>query len=129
MSEGDWDQVMAVNLKGTFLNVQGFTRQWNGQQQPAASIINISSIIGKTGNLGQANYAASKVESTAAMCNSRGQTLAFHQAGVIGFTKTAAKELAAQGIRVNAILPGFIGIGLVNCNFRTTLTPCSQRPP
>ena len=59
------------------------------EQQLAGSIVNIASIVGKTGNIGQANYTASK-------------------AGVIGFTKTAAKELGRFGIRVNVILPGFI---------------------
>merc|ERR1719378_1275843 len=59
------------------------------EQQLAGSIVNIASLVGKTGNIGQANYAASK-------------------AGVIGFTKTAAKELGSFGIRVNVILPGFI---------------------
>jgi len=101
MSEENWDAVIDVNLKGTFLTTQAFARKRmalneaalpseGGVVKPApASVINIGSIVGKIGNMGQANYSASK-------------------AGVVGFTKTAAKELAAHSIRVNCILPGFI---------------------
>ncbi|XP_023341629.1 estradiol 17-beta-dehydrogenase 8 [Eurytemora carolleeae] len=88
MKEQDFDQVIDVNLKGTFLVTQtgaGLMKDQGIQ----GSIVNIASIVGKTGNIGQANYTASK-------------------AGVIGFTKTAAKELGKFGIRVNAVLPGFI---------------------
>jgi len=88
MKEEDFDQVIDVNLKGTFLVTQAAASLMKDQQLPG-SIVNIASIVGKTGNIGQANYTASK-------------------AGVIGFTKTAAKELGKFGIRVNVILPGFI---------------------
>merc|ERR1711872_371518 len=88
MKEEDFDKVIDVNLKGTFLVTQAAANLMKEQQLPG-SIVNIASIVGKTGNIGQANYTASK-------------------AGVIGFTKTAAKELGRFGIRVNVILPGFI---------------------
>jgi len=88
MKEEDFDKVMDVNLKGTFLVTQ-LGSSLMKQQSIHGSIVNISSIVGRTGNIGQANYAASK-------------------AGVIGFTKTASKELGGFGIRVNVILPGFI---------------------
>ena len=95
MSEEDFDKVINVNLKGTFLVTQEACRILVGNSPGAksapvpASIINIASVVGKFGNVGQANYAASK-------------------AGVMGFTKTTAKELGRFGIRSNAILPGFI---------------------
>merc|ERR1711872_1208234 len=88
MKEEDFEKVIDVNLKGTFLVTQTAASLMK-EQQLAGSIVNIASIVGKTGNIGQANYTASK-------------------AGVIGFTKTAAKELGKFGIRVNVILPGFI---------------------
>merc|ERR1711936_517143 len=88
MKEEDFDKVIDVNLKGTFLVTQAAASLMKDQQL-AGSIVNIASIVGRTGNIGQANYTASK-------------------AGVIGFTKTAAKELGKFGIRVNVILPGFI---------------------
>jgi len=88
MKEEDFDKVIDVNLKGTFLVTQAGASLMKDQKLPG-SIVNIASIVGKTGNIGQANYTASK-------------------AGVIGFTKTAAKELGMFGIRVNVILPGFI---------------------
>merc|ERR1712079_947326 len=88
MKEEDFDKVIDVNLKGTFLVSQAAASLMK-EQQLAGSIVNIASVVARTGNIGQANYTASK-------------------AGVIGFTKTAAKELGKFGIRVNVILPGFI---------------------
>jgi 3-oxoacyl-[acyl-carrier protein] reductase len=87
MKEQDWDAVLSVNLKGAFTCTKIVAKLM--MQQRSGRIINISSVVGVTGNVGQANYSASK-------------------AGLIGLTKTAAKELASRGITVNAIAPGFI---------------------
>jgi 3-oxoacyl-[acyl-carrier protein] reductase len=87
MKEEDWDAVINTNLKGVFLTTKAVTRQMMKQRQ--GRIINIASIVGVSGNAGQANYVAAK-------------------AGVIGLTKTSAKELSTRGITVNAIAPGFI---------------------
>lgn len=87
MSETDWDSVLSVNLKGTFNCTKCVARTM--MKQKSGRIVNISSIMGIIGNIGQANYSASK-------------------AGVIGFTKSVAKELGRRGITVNAIAPGFI---------------------
>lgn len=82
-----WDQVVATNLKGTFHCLQAVSRYMVKAKKGV--IVNISSVVGITGNPGQANYAASK-------------------AGIIGLTKTAAAEFGGRGIRVNAVAPGFI---------------------
>jgi 3-oxoacyl-[acyl-carrier protein] reductase len=87
MADDDWDRVLAVNLKGVFLCTKAVLKymlkaRWG-------RIINMSSIVGFTGNAGQSNYAASK-------------------AGIIGFTRSVAREVASRGITVNAVAPGFI---------------------
>lgn len=87
MSEDDWDTVIDTNLKSVFLLSKAIARPM--MKQRAGRIINISSVVGQMGNAGQANYAASK-------------------AGVIGFTKSLAKELGSRNILVNAVAPGFI---------------------
>lgn len=87
MKEEDFDSVLNVNLKGTFNTIRHSARQM--LRQKSGKIINISSVSGIFGNAGQANYAASK-------------------AGVIGLTKTMARELGSRGITVNAIAPGFV---------------------
>ncbi len=87
MSDEDWAQVMGVNLTGTFQMTRAATRRL--MKSPRGRIVNITSVVGIMGNAGQANYTASK-------------------AGVIGFTKAVARELAGRSVTVNAVAPGFI---------------------
>ena len=89
MSDDDWSQVLDINLKGTFLFTRAVTRPMMKNRETGGSIVNISSVVGITGNAGQANYAASK-------------------GGIIALTKTVAKELGSRNIRCNAVAPGFI---------------------
>ena len=93
MSEEDWDTVLDTNLKGAFTMTKAFMRPL--RKAVNARIINIASVVGVVGNAGQANYAASK-------------------AGLIGFTKSVAKELAKSGVTVNAIAPGFIATDMTD---------------
>jgi 3-oxoacyl-[acyl-carrier protein] reductase len=87
MKQDDWELVLKINLTGAFICTKLVSKQM--LKQKSGSIVNIASVVGLTGNIGQANYAASK-------------------AGLIGLTKTTAKELAERGVNVNAIAPGFI---------------------
>lgn len=87
MPEEDFDKVLETNLKGTFLVTKAVTKYM--MKKRYGSIINLSSVVGVAGNAGQSNYSASK-------------------AGIIGFTKSIAKELASRNIRANAVAPGFI---------------------
>ena len=93
MKEQEWDDVIDTNLKGVFNCIQKVTPQM--LRQRSGAIINLTSIVGAMGNPGQANYVATK-------------------AGVIGLTKTAARELASRGITVNAVAPGFIVSDMTN---------------
>ncbi|MBU5467683.1 3-oxoacyl-[acyl-carrier-protein] reductase [Virgibacillus sp. MSJ-26] len=93
MKESEFDQVINTNLKGVFLCTKAVTRQM--MKQKAGRIVNVASIVGVSGNPGQANYVAAK-------------------AGVIGLTKTTAKELASRNILVNAVAPGFISTDMTD---------------
>jgi 3-oxoacyl-[acyl-carrier protein] reductase len=87
MKPAEWDEVMATNLTSVFIATQAVMKPM--LKQRSGSIINIGSVVGLTGNAGQANYAAAK-------------------AGLIGFSKSVAREVASRGIRVNVVAPGFI---------------------
>jgi 3-oxoacyl-[acyl-carrier protein] reductase len=87
MKETDWEDVLNINLKGTFLCIKAVTKTM--MKQRYGRIINVSSVVGVSGNPGQANYVASK-------------------AGIIGLTKGVAKELASRGITANVVAPGYI---------------------
>lgn len=93
LKDDDWDQVMDTNLRGAFNTIRSVTRGM--MKRKSGRIINITSVVGMTGNPGQANYAASK-------------------AGLIGLTKSVARELASRGILVNAIAPGYIGTDMTS---------------
>jgi 3-oxoacyl-[acyl-carrier protein] reductase len=108
MSDDDWDQVINTNLRGTFLFTRAVTRPM--MQARYGRIINISSVSGLTGNPGQANYSASK-------------------AGVIGMTRTVAKELAGRKITVNAVAPGFIETEMTAALGQVVLDEVKKRIP
>ena len=93
MSEEEFDKVIEINLKGTYLVTKAVTKYMMKKRN--GSIINLSSVVGVAGNAGQCNYSASK-------------------AGIIGFTKSVAKELASRNIRANAVAPGFIETDMTN---------------
>jgi 3-oxoacyl-[acyl-carrier protein] reductase len=104
LSEADWDAVIETNLKSVFNFTKAACRPMMGQR--SGKIINITSVVGLTGNAGQANYAASK-------------------AGIIGFTKSVAKELGSRNIQCNAVAPGYVETdmtGKLTADQRTALT-------
>lgn len=108
MTDEDWTNVMDVNLSGAFRMTKAVLEHMVGQA--SGRIINISSVIGQTGNIGQANYAASK-------------------AGLFGFTKSLALELAQRGITVNAVAPGFIATEMVGAIPKEILDKIVERIP
>jgi 3-oxoacyl-[acyl-carrier protein] reductase len=93
LKDDDWDEVLDTNLRGAFNTIRAATRGM--MKRKSGRIINITSVVGVMGNKGQANYAASK-------------------AGLIGLTKSVAKELASRGILVNAIAPGYIATDMTS---------------
>lgn len=108
MSEEDYDAVLNTNLKGVFNCIRHFSRQM--LKQKAGRIINITSVSGVLGNAGQANYCAAK-------------------AGVIGITKSAARELASRGITVNAVAPGFIATDMTEGLSDSVKTAAAEQIP
>jgi 3-oxoacyl-[acyl-carrier protein] reductase len=108
MKDEEFDQVLATNLRGVFVTTRAVLRQMSKQR--AGRIINMSSVIGLIGNPGQANYAAAK-------------------AGVIGFTKATAREIAARGVTVNAVAPGFIETEMTAALGAETCTAILERIP
>lgn len=108
MKEDEWDDVINTNLKGVFLCTKAVSRQM--MKQRSGRIINIASIVGVIGNPGQSNYVAAK-------------------AGVIGLTKTTAKELATRGITVNAVAPGFITTDMTDALDEEVKTTMLQQIP
>ncbi|MGA3038253.1 MAG: 3-oxoacyl-[acyl-carrier-protein] reductase [Vulcanimicrobiaceae bacterium] len=108
MTDEDWTGVMDVNLSGTFRMTKSVLEHMIAQG--SGRIVNISSVIGQTGNIGQANYAASK-------------------AGLIGFTKSLALETAQRGITVNAVAPGFIATEMVGAIPKEILDKIVERIP
>jgi 3-oxoacyl-[acyl-carrier protein] reductase len=108
MSDDDWDSVINTNLRGTFLFTRAATRPM--MQSRYGRIINISSVSGLAGNAGQANYSASK-------------------AGIIGLTRTVAKELASRKVTVNAVAPGFIETEMTEAMGQVILDEVKKRIP
>ena len=108
MTDEQWDEVIGVNLSGVFLCTRAVAPGMIARK--SGKIINLSSVVGLYGNFGQTNYAASK-------------------AGVIGLTKTWARELGPKGITVNAVAPGFIGTEMVEKMPRDVLEGMKQRTP
>lgn len=108
MKDEDWDQVMDVNLKGAFLVTRAFARGM--MKRRSGTILNISSVVGISGNAGQTNYAASK-------------------AGLLGFTRSLARELASRGIRCNAIAPGYIETDMTGALDERQTTALMERIP
>ena len=108
MSEADFDAVIDVNLKGTFHTIKVASRQM--MKQRYGRIVNLSSVSGVMGNAGQANYSSSK-------------------AGVIGLTKSVARELASRGITSNAVAPGFIATDMTAAMPEAVLETASKQIP